>query len=96
MKVEDIKREILANQAILIDVREQDEWDAGHLKHARLIPLSELTEGNIPDDLPLDKTIFLHCRRGGRAVHAEQILKEIYPNVKAVKLSYDDLKQGNL
>ena len=39
--LETVKKEIAAGTAELIDVREQDEWDAGHVIGARLIPLSE-------------------------------------------------------
>jgi len=92
MDIKEVCGEIANGDAALVDVREQAEWDAGHLRKARLFPLSRLAEGDIPDDLPQDKTIYLHCRKGGRAAQAAQILKERYPNAVALKFGYDELK----
>lgn len=58
---------------LFIDVREQEEWDEGHIEGAQLIPLSTLMEGHVPD-LPKDKTILLYCRSGKRSLTAAQIL----------------------
>ena len=43
--LETIQDRLANNEAILLDVREQDEWDLGHLKAAMLAPLSVLEEG---------------------------------------------------
>lgn len=50
----------------LIDVREPDEWQAGHIKEARSIPLSELQErmGELEEG---GEEIVLICRSGGRS-----------------------------
>jgi rhodanese-related sulfurtransferase len=70
-----IQEEILAGTAQLFDVREQDEWEAGHLKLAHLITLSELREGEEPSDsFERSKKTYLHCRSGGRVLEAEPIL----------------------
>jgi rhodanese-related sulfurtransferase len=61
----------LAGGAVAIDVREPDEWDAGHLEDSLHIPLSEL--GSRLDELPQDATLLLVCRTGSRsdlAAHA--------------------------
>ena len=49
----------------LLDVREADEWAAGHAATARHLPMSELTArlGELPDDDPL----YVICRSGGRS-----------------------------
>ena len=59
--------------AILIDVREQDEWDAGHSPDARLVPLSELQArvGEIPTDQP----VLVICHSGGRSLRATSFLR---------------------
>lgn len=96
-EIEHVLRELEEGKAILIDVREQEEWDQGHLQHSRLIPLSKLNEGDsISHGLPKDKTIYLHCRRGGRAMQAEEILKKQYPKAVALQFSYDELKKEGL
>lgn len=50
----------------LIDVREPDEWEEGHIKEARLIPLSEFqARANEVHDVEGD-VVFI-CRSGGRS-----------------------------
>src|SRR5207249_2415520 len=47
--------ELLDENALLLDVREADEWDAGHAPQAVHIPMSELNRR--ADELPTDRTI---------------------------------------
>ena len=49
----------------LIDVRENDEWDAGHYKSATHIPMGSIVE-NI-DKLLVDKKYIFVCRSGARS-----------------------------
>ena|ERR1043165_7177185 len=49
----------------LLDVREQDEWDAGHAPGALHIPMSELVERL--GELPNDRDVYVVCRTGGRS-----------------------------
>ena len=59
----------LAEQgAFILDVREQHEWDAGHIIGARHIPLSELRERL--DESPVDEPVYAHCRSGQRSYNA--------------------------
>lgn len=63
-----------AGKAVLIDVREPDEWIKEHVPGAHLVPLS----GFNPDDFPKDhdKIAVFHCRSGGRTeAAAPQILR---------------------
>ncbi len=63
--------------AIFIDVREQNEWDEDHIEGALLCPLSVLTEGTeIPIEIPSDKTCIIYCRSGKRSLKAIEILTE--------------------
>lgn len=65
---------IADGKAVLIDVREPDEWIKEHVPEAHLVPLS----GFNPDDFPKDhdKIAVFHCRSGGRTeAAAPQILK---------------------
>jgi len=61
---------LVAAGAILVDVREQDEWDAGHVAGALHFPLSTLaaTWQEVPD---ADRTVFV-CRSGGRSLAAAE------------------------
>src|SRR5262245_24113464 len=90
-----VKENVKAGKAVLIDVREQKEWDAGHLKAARLIPQSKLkTEDSLADllkTLPKDKVIYTHCRAGTRALNCGEILKKHGFDVRPLKAGYKDL-----
>ena len=63
----------LPDDAVLVDVREADEWAAGHAPNAVHIPLSDLPArlGELPDS---DDTIPVVCRSGGRSGRAVQWL----------------------
>ena len=89
--LEMVKNNLELKKAILLDVREQEEWDEGHLAPARLVPLSKVQEGLKPDALPRDKIIYLHCRSGGRALTAQELLKKEGYDVRALKQGYRDL-----
>ncbi len=66
--------ELLDEGALLLDVREDDEWDAGHASAARHIALSAVPDAL--DDLPKDRCIVCVCRSGGRSARAGQFLAE--------------------
>jgi len=90
-----VKQKLAEKKAVLIDVRETSEWDAGHLKDAQLLALSRLKKG-VPDDelaktLPKDKPIYLHCKAGARCLQAGEILEKSGYDVRPLKAGYDDL-----
>jgi sulfur-carrier protein adenylyltransferase/sulfurtransferase len=59
----------------LLDVREQVEWDAGHIPGAAFIPQGELP-GRIEAEFPdKDQPIVLYCRSGARSGRATQLLQ---------------------
>lgn len=66
--------ELLDDDAVLLDVREESEWDAGHAPMASLIPLAELPDHL--DELPRDRLIICACRSGGRSFRAAAYLHE--------------------
>lgn len=63
----------LADGAVILDVREPDEWDAGHIAGALHIPLRELAlrEG----ELPRDRRLIAVCRSGSRSAHVTAALR---------------------
>jgi rhodanese-related sulfurtransferase len=66
--------------APLLDVREPDEWTAGHAPTARLLPMSELIERI--DELPDDDPLYVVCRSGGRSARVVAYLTgQGYPAV---------------
>jgi rhodanese-related sulfurtransferase len=54
--------------ARILDVREQDEWDAGHIEGARHLPLGDVPTGL--DDLADGDPVIVVCRSGGRSARA--------------------------
>jgi rhodanese-related sulfurtransferase len=58
--------------AWLLDVREDDEWAAGHVPGARHIPLGQL--GARSAEVPQDEVIYVICRSGRRSGRAAQAL----------------------
>jgi rhodanese-related sulfurtransferase len=63
---------LLAGGAVLLDVRERQEWQAGHAPKARHIPLSQLA--NRHRELPADRMIITVCRSGMRSAQAARVL----------------------
>lgn len=66
--------ELLDNGAFLLDVRENDEWLAGHVESSHHIPLATLPD--LTDDLPRERVIVCVCRAGGRSARAAEFLLE--------------------
>lgn len=60
----------------LLDVRTVDEYNSGHIKGARLMPVTDENFEKSIQDLPKDKPIVVYCRSGARASSAVGILKE--------------------
>lgn len=68
---------------VILDVREQDEYDAGHISGAILIPYTQI-EVKANEMLPdKDQLILVYCRSGRRSKIAAEALAELgYTNIK--------------
>ena len=66
--------------ALLVDVREVDEFKAGHIPGAVNEPLSTIDQTKLPKDKPL----FLYCLRGSRSKRAEGMLKRMGYQAKSI------------
>ena len=68
---------------IILDVREQEEYDAGHIPGAILIPYTQMGE-KANDMLPdKDQLILVYCRSGRRSKIAAEALVELgYTNIR--------------
>ena len=58
--------------AVALDVREEDEWAAGHIAGAVHIPLSDLARRR--DEIPQDRPIVAVCRSGNRSASVTEAL----------------------
>lgn len=90
-----VKKNVAAKKAVLVDVREQAEWDKGHVADALLLPLSELNQGinakALAKLLSKDKVVYTYCRSGRRSVTAAKLLDEHGYDVRALKAGYAEL-----
>jgi rhodanese-related sulfurtransferase len=93
-----VKMSLADDKAVLIDVREKEEWEEGRLKDARLLPLSVLDEGLPAEELqkllPKGKVIYLHCAAGGRCLKAAEILQKQGFDARALKPGYSALRKA--
>ena len=65
---------------ILVDVREPDEYNSGHIPGAVNEPLSTISQTALSKDAPM----FLYCLRGTRSKRAAKILKQMGDTVKSI------------
>ena len=80
-------RELVENDAYIIDVREKEEFEKGHLINAVNIPLSELRDRF--NEVPKDKTIYLHCRSSQKSYNAVMALQNAgFDNVVNISGSF--------
>lgn len=97
--IETVKENLASGKALLVDVREQDEWMAGHLKLARSIPLSRLkmlAPGAELDELVKGKILYVHCRSGRRCLTATPYLKSLGFDVRPLPQGFDALVEAGL
>ena len=67
---------------VVVDVRRQDEYDAGHIPGAILIPNESIGTEQLEELPDLDQVILIYCRSGNRSKQAAQKLFDIgYTNV---------------
>lgn len=77
-------KEMMAEEAVLIlDVRRQDEFDAGHIPGAVLLPVESIDEASAAAVIPgKDTVVLVYCRSGNRSKTASQALAELgYTNI---------------
>lgn len=80
---EEAKDMMDTQEVIVLDVREQDEFDTGHIPEAVLLPVGTITKdaaAAVIDDL--DTVVLVYCRSGNRSKTASQVLADLgYTNV---------------
>lgn len=72
-----------AQELIILDVREQDEFDSGHIPGAVLLPVGTIDEDTAAEVIPeKDSTVLVYCRSGNRSKTAASTLAELgYTNI---------------
>lgn len=80
---------------LLIDVREQAEYDAGHIPGITLIPMGDIA--NRLADIPKDKTVVVSCQSGRRSSQVASFLQEQgYTNIHDLQGGFSAWQQAGL
>lgn len=79
----DAKTLIDNNNAIILDVRTESEYNEEHIENAALFTLDTINENTAKDIIKSkDKYIIVYCKSGNRSKQAQQILNDLgYTNV---------------
>jgi rhodanese-related sulfurtransferase len=67
-------KDLGSSAAYLLDVREPDEFAAGHIAGATNVPLSQLR--NRVTEVPRDRQVWVYCAAGQRAYFAQRLLRQ--------------------
>ena len=88
-----VKSEVESGKALLVDVREPQEWEKGHLRDARSLPMSAFAQGKVDlGSLPKDRPIYLHCSVGSRSRRVAAFLKGKGFDARSLDEGYPQLK----
>ena len=66
--------QLIENGVLIIDVREQNEYNQSHIENSVLVPLSTVSAEKINEVNPQNKTILIHCHSGKRSKVAANII----------------------
>ena len=95
IKVSDLKRRLDDGTAILIDIREPNEYAREHISGARLVPLSSIDSHDFDRDH--DKAAVFQCRSGNRtAAHAARLLAKGFKEAYALEGGLEAWKAAGL
>ena len=71
------QQQVAATNAVILDVRSQEEFDQGHIPQAQLLDIRQpqaFMDGIA--ELDRNKTYFVYCRSGARSAQACQLMKQ--------------------
>ena len=75
---EDAKKMMDEGEVIILDVREQHEYDSGHIPGAILLPVGSIDEDSAAEAIPEpDSVVLVYCRSGNRSKKASQALADL-------------------
>ena len=80
---EEAKEMMDTQDVIILDVREQDEYDGSHIPGAVLLPVGSIDEDTADEVIPeKDSAVLVYCRSGNRSKTASSALAELgYTNI---------------
>lgn len=80
---EEAKEMMDSQEVIILDVREQDEYDGGRIPGTVLLPVGTIDETTAAEVIPeKDSTVLVYCRSGNRSKTASSTLADLgYTNI---------------
>lgn len=87
--------DVNAARALLLDVREQKEWDEKHLAQAKLVPTTVIKElppaaSEIPG-VPKTQRVYVHCAKGARAKQVAALMSDMGYDAVPLVCAFDHL-----
>lgn len=79
----EVERADVPADALLVDIREPYEWEAGRIPGSRHIPMDLLPE--VANGLPTDRPLVIVCLGGVRAAFCAAALAAVHPDVKVLR-----------
>ena len=93
-----VKERVAEKKAVLVDVRELVEWNAGHIEGAVHLPWRELQdkldEKALREKLPKGTIVYTYCMVGYRSLKAGQIVAKFGYDVRPLKPGYKELLEA--
>ena len=75
---EEAKEMMGSQELIILDVREQSEYDSGHIPGAVLLPVGSIDQDTAAAVIPdKDSTVLVYCRSGNRSKTASSAMAEL-------------------
>ena len=74
LSVDEVAQVMSQTEVVVVDVREDWEFNSGHIPDAVLIPVAEIADR--VDEIPTDVPVVLVCRSGNRSSQAYRYLKQ--------------------
>ena len=75
---EEAKSMMDSQEVIILDVREQNEYDGGHIPNAVLLPVGSITADTAAEVIPSkDSAVLVYCRSGNRSKTASAALADL-------------------
>ena len=94
---QDAAAKLNSGEAVIVDVRDRDEWDEGHIPGAMHMSRGTIEldiEGKVPDP---NAMIICHCGGGGRGALATESLQKMgYKNVRNMSGGFKAWKAASL
>lgn len=97
LNVQQAIQEINKRDALMLDVRANEEYQQGHIQNSIHIPLAVLQSRSKELEAYKNHPVIIYCRAGNRSTHAGVILKKIgFSDIKQLKGGILDWQTANL